>query len=64
MGGNKTPIIDEDHCYFGEYSWVEWYHSHLMKGVNHYLLMRYPKDLERLTKLVGIEAESSGPYHG
>jgi DNA (cytosine-5)-methyltransferase 1 len=49
MGGNKTPIIDEDHCYFGQASWVEWYHSHLMKGGQPLPLDAAPKRLRRLT---------------
>jgi DNA (cytosine-5)-methyltransferase 1 len=49
MGGNKTPIIDEDHCYFGQDSWVEWYHSYLMKGKNPLPLDAAPKRLRRLT---------------
>ncbi|NJK30023.1 MAG: DNA cytosine methyltransferase [Acaryochloris sp. SU_5_25] len=49
MGGNKTPIIDEDHCYFGQDSWVEWYHSHLMKGGKSLSLEAAPKRLRRLT---------------
>ncbi|MFB2934426.1 DNA cytosine methyltransferase [Aerosakkonemataceae cyanobacterium BLCC-F154] len=49
MGGNKTPIIDEDHCYFGQDSWVEWYHSYLMKGGKPLSLNAAPKRLRRLT---------------
>ncbi len=49
MGGNKTPIIDEDHCYFGEHSWVEWYHAHLMKGGEPLPCNSAPKRLRRLT---------------
>lgn len=49
MGGNKTPIIDEDHCYFGQDSWVEWYHSYLMKGGEPLTLDAAPKRLRRLT---------------
>jgi len=49
MGGNKTPIIDEEHCYFGQDSWVEWYHSYLMKGGNPLPLDAAPKRLRRLT---------------
>ncbi|MGL5921689.1 DNA cytosine methyltransferase [Chroococcidiopsis sp.] len=49
MGGNKTPIIDEDHCYFGQDSWVEWYHSYLMKGGKPLPLDAAPKRLRRLT---------------
>jgi DNA (cytosine-5)-methyltransferase 1 len=49
MGGNKTPIIDEEHCYFGQDSWVEWYHSYLMKGGELLSLDAAPKRLRRLT---------------
>jgi DNA (cytosine-5)-methyltransferase 1 len=49
MGGNKTPIIDEEHCYFGQDSWVEWYHSYLMKGGDPLPLDAAPKRLRRLT---------------
>lgn len=49
MGGNKTPIIDEDHCYFSQDSWVEWYHSYLMKGGKPLPLDAAPKRLRRLT---------------
>lgn len=49
MGGNKTPIIDEEHCYFGEHSWVEWYHAHLMKGGKPLPFDAAPKRLRRLT---------------
>lgn len=34
MGGNKTPIIDEDEVFKGEVSFVETYHARLMKGEN------------------------------
>jgi DNA (cytosine-5)-methyltransferase 1 len=49
MGGNKTPIIDEDHCYFGQDSWVEWYHSYLIQGGTPLPLDSAPKRLRRLT---------------
>jgi DNA (cytosine-5)-methyltransferase 1 len=49
MGGNKTPIIDEEHCYFGQESWVEWYHTHLMKGGAPLGLNDAPQRLRRLT---------------
>lgn len=49
MGGNKTPIIDEDHCYLGHESWVEWYHSYLLKGGKPLSLNAAPKRLRRLT---------------
>ena len=49
MGGNKTPIIDEGHCYFDQDSWVEWYHSYLMAGGEPLSLDAAPKRLRRLT---------------
>jgi len=49
MGGNKTPIIDEEHCYFSQDSWVEWYHSYLMNGGQPLPLGDAPKRLRRLT---------------
>lgn len=49
MGGNKTPIIDEGHCYFGQDSWVEWYHLYLMQGGEPLSLNAAPKRLRRLT---------------
>jgi DNA (cytosine-5)-methyltransferase 1 len=49
MGGNKTPIIDEEHCYFGGKSWVECYHTHLMKGGKPLPFDAAPKRLRRLT---------------
>ena len=49
MGGNKTPIVDEEHCYFGQDSWVEWYHSYLMQGEKPLPLDAAPKRLRRLT---------------
>jgi DNA (cytosine-5)-methyltransferase 1 len=49
MGGNKTPIIDEEHCYYDQDSWVEWYHSYLMKGGEPLPLDAAPKRLRRLT---------------
>ena len=49
MGGNKTPIIDEEHCYFGQDSWVEWYHSYLMKGGAPLSSDAAPPRLRRLT---------------
>ncbi len=49
MGGNKTPIIDENHCYFGEESWVEWYHAHLLSGKPSLPADSAPSRLRRLT---------------
>ena len=31
MGGNKTPIVDEEEIFDGKASYVERYHRHLMK---------------------------------
>lgn len=32
MGGNKTPIVDEDEIFLGKKSFIEDYHRHLRKG--------------------------------
>jgi len=34
MGGNKTPIVDEDEVFKSKGSFVETYHASLMKGGN------------------------------
>ena len=49
MGGNKTPIIDEEHCHFFQDSWVEWYHSHLINGGEPLQSSEVPKRLRRIT---------------
>ncbi|MGD0893792.1 MAG: DNA (cytosine-5-)-methyltransferase, partial [Terracidiphilus sp.] len=49
MGGNKTPIIDELHFQGEEPSWIEWYHSHLMKGGAPLGFEEAPDRLRRLT---------------
>lgn len=49
MGGNKTPIVDENHLYEDAESWVEQYHRHLMGGGKPYALNSTPKYLRRLT---------------
>ena len=49
MGGNRTPIIDNNHLYFGAESWVENYHRHLMAGGNPYGMYDAPSYLRRLT---------------
>lgn len=48
MGGNRTPIIDEDHLYNGQESWVEKYHSSIVKGIDT-KISEVPKFLRRLT---------------
>jgi DNA (cytosine-5)-methyltransferase 1 len=48
MGGNRTPIIDDEHLHGGE-SWVEWYHSHLINGGKPHEMGEVPSRLRRLT---------------
>lgn len=48
MGGNKTPIVDEDEIYDGKTSFVERYHRCLMKG-DAPRTTKVPKRLRRLT---------------
>ncbi|MEM9215969.1 MAG: DNA cytosine methyltransferase [Cyanobacteria bacterium P01_F01_bin.150] len=49
MGGNRTPIIDDNHLYHGAESWVEHYHRHLMAGGQPYGKNDVPAFLRRLT---------------
>lgn len=49
MGGNRTPILDENHLYKNEESWVENYHAYLMKGGRPHKLDAAPPQLRRLT---------------
>jgi DNA (cytosine-5)-methyltransferase 1 len=49
MGGNRTPIIDEEHLYNYSSSWVENYHQHLMNGGQPYSTNEVPEYLRRLT---------------
>lgn len=49
MGGNKTPIIDEEHYYGTGESWVEAYHAHLMDGNAPYDWKSTPSFIRRLT---------------
>jgi DNA (cytosine-5)-methyltransferase 1 len=48
MGGNKTPIVDEDQIFHGKPSWIEEYHSKLMNG-HEALSIQAPNRLRRLT---------------
>ena len=48
MGGNRTPIIDEEHLYDGKKSWVEEYHAKIMSGSKP-VFEEAPKRLRRLT---------------
>jgi DNA (cytosine-5)-methyltransferase 1 len=47
MGGNRTPIIDQEQLENGGDCWVVGYHKHLWRGGTHY--KRIPKRLRRLT---------------
>lgn len=49
MGGNRTPIIDDNHLYLGKESWVEQYHRHLMTGGKPQGMHDAPSYLRRLT---------------
>lgn len=49
MGGNRTPIIDEDHMYDHKPSWVEEYHSKILKGDLNAEFKEAPSRLRRLT---------------
>ena len=49
MGGNKTPIIDEEELYENKPSWVEEYHKGLLTGVIKPEFKEAPKRLRRLT---------------
>lgn len=49
MGGNRTPIIDNNHLYNGDAAWVESYHQHLMSGGKSQGMHDVPSYLRRLT---------------
>ena len=49
MGGNRTPIIDEQHLYDYKESWVEKYHEKLWNGMPFIPNIEVPKYLRRLT---------------
>lgn len=49
MGGNRTPIIDEEQLYNGATAWVEEYHKHLMEGGSSYSGELAPNRLRRMT---------------
>ena len=49
MGGNRTPIVDEDQLYKGKDSWIETYHSDLISGKVEPEYGEAPKRLRRLT---------------
>ncbi|MCF6221186.1 MAG: DNA cytosine methyltransferase [Robiginitomaculum sp.] len=49
MGGNRTPIVDEDHLYDEKPSWVEKHHEQLMRGNSESEYKEAPARLRRLT---------------
>ncbi|GAA0328340.1 DNA cytosine methyltransferase [Morganella psychrotolerans] len=49
MGGNRTPIIDEEHLYDDMPSWVEEHHKSLVDGTKKAAYGDAPKRLRRLT---------------
>jgi DNA (cytosine-5)-methyltransferase 1 len=49
MGGNKTPIIDEEELYNNKPGWVQKYHSGLLKGESPMEYQIAPERLRRLT---------------
>lgn len=49
MGGNKTPIIDENELYENEPGWVQEYHSKIMNGSKPSEFQEAPERLRRLT---------------
>lgn len=49
MGGNKTPIIDEEELYNGQAGWVQEYHAKLMEGQEPMPYQEAPRRLRRLT---------------
>lgn len=49
MGGNRTPIIDDNHLYHDKEPWVENYHQHLINGGKPQGMHEVPSYLRRLT---------------
>lgn len=49
MGGNRTPIIDEEELYNNATPWIEKYHKHLMDGGEPYPSDSIPARLRRMT---------------
>jgi DNA (cytosine-5)-methyltransferase 1 len=49
MGGNKTPIIDEEELYNNKSGWVQNYHSGIMQGQSPSEYVEAPARLRRLT---------------
>ena len=49
MGGNKTPIIDENELYNGEKPWIESYHKMVCDDISHASFKPAPSFLRRMT---------------
>lgn len=49
MGGNKTPIIDEEALYNHKRPWIECYHERLLENISVARKENVPKYLRRLT---------------
>ena len=49
LGGNRTPIIDEEQLYNNAPAWIEEYHRHLMAGGTPYARDAAPARLRRMT---------------
>jgi DNA (cytosine-5)-methyltransferase 1 len=49
MGGNRTPIVDEEHLYGDGKAWVVGYHAKLLKGGKPLTSKTAPARLRRLT---------------
>lgn len=49
MGGNRTPIIDDQHLYHNSKPWIEDYHQHLITGGKPGAMHGTPSFLRRLT---------------
>jgi len=49
MGGNRTPIIDEEQLYYNKPAWVEEYHRYLMEGGEPWAANEAPNRLRRMT---------------
>jgi len=49
MGGNKTPIVDEEELYFDKDNWIIEYHKKLSNGIARPELVDIPKSVRRIT---------------
>ena len=49
MGGNKTPLVDDEELYDGAPGWVQKYHARLRAGGNAMEFQEAPKRLRRIT---------------